>query len=381
VRRLTLLVSAVVLVDTMFYAAITPLLPTLLRELGIGKGAAGVLAGAYAAGALIGSLPGGWLVSRVGPRPVVLAGLATMALSGLVFAFGHTVAVLDLARLAQGLGSSFSWAGAFAWLAGAVEPGRRGQVLGGAFGAAVFGVQLGPAVGALANGVGRGPAFSTTVLFAAGLAAWALRTPPPVAAAAPAAPAAALRDRRMLAGVWLTLLPALAFGVLDVLAPLRMATLGAGALALSVTFFAAAGLEAVISPFAGRLSDRRGPVVVAALALPVGAAGLAVLQLPGTLTAFAVGVVVVSGGLGLAWLPAMGLLTSGADAIGLDHGYAFAFFNLGWSAGFAAGAAGGGALAHAAGDALPYLLVAGAYAVTAVAMARWRRVRPLPFSP
>ena len=91
--------------------------------------------------------------------------------------------------------------------------------------------------------------------------------------------------------------------------------------------------------------------------------------------------VVVSGLLGLAWLPAMALLTDGADRIGLDHGYAFAFFNLGWSAGFAAGAAGGGALAQASSDALPYLAVATAYAVTAVAAVGWRRVRPLPFAP
>ncbi|MEP6952859.1 MAG: MFS transporter [Solirubrobacteraceae bacterium] len=379
-RRLTLLVSAIVLVDTMFYAAITPLLPRLSDEFSLAKDAAGILAGAYAAGALVGSLPGGWLVSRLGVKPVVLFGLALMAVSGLVFAFGRSVEVLDAARFAQGLGSSFSWAAAFAWLAGSVEPGRRGEVLGAAFGAAVFGVQLGPAIGALANGVGRGPAFSTTVVFAAALAVWAWRTPAPAAGRAPATPAAALRERRMLAGVWLTLLPALAFGVLDVLAPLRLAELGAGGVALAVTFFLAAGLEAIISPFAGRVTDRRGPAVVARVALVTGAVGLALVDLPGSLLGLAVVVVGVSGLLGLAWLPAMALLTEGADRIGLDHGYAFAFFNLGWSAGFAVGAAGGGALAQASGDTLPYLVVASAYAVTAVAAVRWRRVRPLPFA-
>ena len=49
-RRLALLVGAIVLVDTMFYAAITPLLPRLADDLGLGKNGAGVLAGAYAAG-------------------------------------------------------------------------------------------------------------------------------------------------------------------------------------------------------------------------------------------------------------------------------------------------------------------------------------------
>ena len=66
VRRLALLVGAIVLVDTMFYAAITPLLPQLADDFELGKNGAGVLAGAYAAGTLIGALPGGWLAARVG---------------------------------------------------------------------------------------------------------------------------------------------------------------------------------------------------------------------------------------------------------------------------------------------------------------------------
>ena len=44
-RRLSLLVGAIVLVDTMFYAAITPLLPDLVDELHLGKNGAGMLAG------------------------------------------------------------------------------------------------------------------------------------------------------------------------------------------------------------------------------------------------------------------------------------------------------------------------------------------------
>jgi cyanate permease len=43
VRRLLFLVSAVVLVDTMFYAAIVPLLPEYRGDLGLSKSAAGGL--------------------------------------------------------------------------------------------------------------------------------------------------------------------------------------------------------------------------------------------------------------------------------------------------------------------------------------------------
>ena len=101
-RRLALLVGAIVLVDTMFYAAITPLLPRLADELDLGKNGAGMLAGAYAAGTLVGSLPGGWLAARVGVKATILVGIALMAGSGLAFAFGSSIALLDGARFLQG---------------------------------------------------------------------------------------------------------------------------------------------------------------------------------------------------------------------------------------------------------------------------------------
>jgi predicted MFS family arabinose efflux permease len=377
VRRLALLVGAIVLVDTMFYAAITPLLPRLADDLDLGKNGAGVLAGAYAAGTLVGSLPGGWLAARVGVKATVLVGILLMAASGLVFAFGNSIALLDGARFLQGVGGACSWAGGMAWLAGEAPRERRGQVIGGVLAAAIFGVQLGPVVGALATAIGREAAFSTTVLFGLGLAAWAWTMPAPPSSEVLTTPVAALRERSMLTGMWLTALPAAAFGVLDVLAPLRLDALGATSLALGATFFAAAAVEAVVSPTAGRAADRRGAIPVARVGLAIGAIALVVVNLPDSAWLLAVVVVFVAGLLGVLWVPAGLLLTAGADRIGLDTAYAFAFFNLGWAGGFTVGAAGGGALAQATGDVVPYLLLAGGYAATLAAATwthgRWRR--------
>jgi predicted MFS family arabinose efflux permease len=375
VRRLSLVVGAIVLVDTMFYAAVTPLLPRLADDLDLGKNAAGVLAGAYAAGTLVGALPSGWLAARAGVKATVLSGLALMSASGLAFAFGQSIAVLDAARFLQGVGGACSWAGGMAWVAAESPRERRGELIGGVLGAAIFGVQLGPVVGALATAIGREAAFSTTVLFGVALGAWAWTMPAAPGSERLKTPTSALRERSMLAGMWLTALPAAAFGVLDVLAPLRLAALGATSLALGATFFAAAGVEAIVSPAAGRAADRRGPLPVARAGLAIGAVALVVLQLPQSAWVLAVVVVFVAGLLGVLWVPAGLLLTAGAERIGLEHAYAFAFFNLGWAAGFTVGAAGGGALAEATSDPVPYLLLAGAYAASlaAAGAARARR--------
>jgi predicted MFS family arabinose efflux permease len=377
VRRLSLLVGAIVLVDTMFYAAITPLLPRLAHDLDLGKNGAGALAGAYAAGTLIGSLPAGWLAARAGVKATVLSGLALMSVSGLVFAFGASIAVLDAARFMQGVGGACSWAGGMAWLAAEAPPERRGEMIGSVLGAAIFGVQLGPVLGALATWVGREAAFSTAVLFGLALGVWAWTVPAAPGSATLKTPASALRERSMLAGMWLTALPAAAFGVMDVLAPLRLAALGATALALGATFFAAAGIEAIVSPTAGRAADRRGALPVARAGLAIGATALVVLQLPTNAWSLAIVVVFVAGLLGVLWVPAGLLLTSGAERIGLDTAYAFAFFNLGWAAGFTIGAAGGGALAQATSDPVPYLLIAAAYAASLAVASSTRRRQPL----
>ena len=133
-RRLLLLASAIVFVDTAFYAAITPLLPRYAEDLELSKSAAGILSAAYPAGTFAGALPGGWLAARAGVRPTVLLGLGVMAASSVAFAFADSIEVLDAARFVQGLGGACSWAGALGWLIGAAPRERRGELIGSAMG-------------------------------------------------------------------------------------------------------------------------------------------------------------------------------------------------------------------------------------------------------
>src|SRR5438034_2464443 len=108
-RRLLLLVGAIVFVDTMFFAALTPLLPHYSRELGLSKAGAGVLQAAYPVGTLVGAVPAGLVTARFGVKPAVLVGLSIVGVTSVVFGFAHEAWVLDTARFLQGAAGSFSW--------------------------------------------------------------------------------------------------------------------------------------------------------------------------------------------------------------------------------------------------------------------------------
>ena len=372
VFALLALVCALVLVDTAFYTALTPLLPHYVRTVGLTKAGAGLLVAAYPAGTLVGALPGGVLAARLGYRPTVLLGLALMSASTLVFGWATNPVVLDSARFVQGLGGACTWAAALAWLVTASPEERRGELLGTAIGAAVVGALFGPLVGIVANQVGTGPAFAGAAVAGAILMVltFAVAAPPAVSPQSLRAAWPALRDRQVSAGMWLTLLPGMAFGVVDVLAPLRLSQLGVSATVIGGTFLVAAAIESGISPLAGRLSDRRGALLPVRIAL-TGAVVVSLLTpvLPSGYQLVAL-LAVGLPSYGALFAPASALLSAGADRLGLHQGLAFGLANLAWASGQAVAALVSGALAQATSDFVPYALLAAALLGTLAAVHR-----------
>ncbi|HTX12280.1 MAG TPA: MFS transporter [Solirubrobacteraceae bacterium] len=376
-RLLFLVAGAVVFFDTAFYAAVVPLLPSLTRELHLSKASAGVLTAGYAAGTLVGSLPGGMLAERYGPRVTLYAGLAMMGGASLAFGLLNNVALLDAARFVQGLGGACTWAGSMVWLILVAPPERRGSAIGGALAAGIGGALVGPVVGTLAHALGRGVVFSAVVVVAAGLAvALTILPSPPAPQPRRGGPSLArqIRHPAIALGMWLVALPALASGAINVLGPLRLGQLGAGAVAIGATFLLAAAAEAALSPMVGRVSDRRGRIFPLRIGLAAATITLLLFTLPHTGLLLAVVIVLETLALGGFWAPTMAMLSDAADAQGMSQGYALALINFAWAAGQITGAAGGGALAKAAGDAVPFAL-ASALCVATLALILVRSVR------
>ena len=367
-RRLLILVCTVVFVDAMLFGALTPLVPGYADEFDLSKTGAGLLVAAFGIGALFGGVPGGLAAMRWGPKAAVVAGLAMLALASFGFAAADGPWTLGLARFVQGFSSTTTWAGALAWLTVATPRDRRGELIGTAFGAAVFGAILGPMFGAIADAVGIRLAFGTVGVAAALLAAWAAsREGVPPERQRPRAVGRAFRDRAFLGGLWLNTLPAWLFGTLVVLVPLRLDEGGFTPFAIGAVFLAAGLVETVVNPLLGRFSDRRGRLlpIRAALAASV----LVAIAFAGLDDAYAVAALAILAAIsfGAFYTPGMALVSDRAEAAGLSQAIGFGIMNTAWALGNGSGPAAAGAIADVAGDAVPYLLAAALCLLTLLA--------------
>jgi MFS family permease len=379
VRKLLLLASAMVFLDVAFYAAIAPLLPDYVAELDLSKSAAGILSAAYAAGTLAAALPAGYVASRVGPRRTVIGGLLLLGCGSLVFGLVDQIVLLDGARFVQGCAGSLIWSGALVWLITAAPEEQRGSVIGTVLGTAVAGALLGPALGALAASIGTGVVFGSVLAVSIALSYAAWRTPEggtpetqPLREILESLGSRPVVDASIFVGI-----PSVMFGAIEVLVPLRIASLGGGHGLIAIGFIAGAGLEAVLAPIAGKVSDRVGrrlPYVIGLTVCAVSMVTIAAAMALGTVIA---ALILSSLGAGICFAPAMTLISDVADASRLHQGFAAGLSNMAWASGQVLGGIGGGVVANATGYAAPSIGIAALLMVTVVYASRVLEAEPV----
>ena len=168
-RHALTFVLLTVLIDTIGFGIVLPVLPELIRELrhaGLDDAArwGGWLALAYAAMQFLCAPIIGNLSDRFGRRPVLLASLAAFGLDYLVMAFAPTMFWLFIGRTIAGM-TGAAYATANAYIADITPPEKRSEsfgLVGAAFG---VGFILGPAIGGFLGDLGpRAPFFAASAL-------------------------------------------------------------------------------------------------------------------------------------------------------------------------------------------------------------------------
>jgi DHA1 family solute carrier family 18 vesicular amine transporter 1/2 len=366
-------VTLALAVDMFLYGSLVPLLPALPAVAG-SAGAAGLLFAVYAVAMLVATpLVGRW-VDHSGPRAPLLAGLLALAAATALFAAaidvpgGTGLAILLVARAAQGVAAAASWAAGLALIASTHPPERRGTVMGLALSAVGVGVLLGPAVsGLLADAFGpRAPFVLVAVLAAADAAARIVWIRPVAGAPVPTPLRVVARGPRAGLLIGLTALGAAAIAFPEPVLPLHLS---------------AALLGGLTAPLAGLLTDRLGATRVAALGTLGAAAGFVLSGLPVAGASIA-GVVVVGIGAQFVLAPTLVLIGGLAEHTRPPaYGAAYALYNLAYTSGLAVAPLAAGTAAALAGVGVTTVGAAAVAALTGLGLLLRRRTPTVPTTP
>ena len=256
------------------FGALLPVLPLYITEQGINSATLGWIVAAWPAARLLGEPIFGWLGDRGDKRLLMLGGLLVTAVVVPMPLLLTGVPALVLARALAGLATAAYDPAARAYILDATPPEARGAAFGLYGSAQMGGLLLGPAFGGIGAALGGGYVFpfvfcSVAVVAAAVLLGFTImRRPLPVHVADADAPAGAAQDaptslwnRLLIAAIVINVGSYFASGTYEVIWSLWMTELGADLGLVGLTF-AVFGLGVlVLSPVAGRWSDRRGPLL------------------------------------------------------------------------------------------------------------------------
>ncbi len=358
---LLVLVCAVVLVDSVGYGVVVPIIPLYAEKLGVGDFAIGFLFAAYAIALFVAAIPFGILSDRLGRKPFVLFGMFAMAGAFVFYALANSYPMLVFARALDGLTAAATWSAALALLGDRFEGGEMGTKMGWAMAAAAVGGIAGPLVGGiLSDSLGhRSPFYAIGIVcLLGGLAAVFLEDPPRkerTSSLTWKALKPVYTSRNLMIACVVTLITTMGLGLLEPTMPLylknkfHLGTTGIGMIfGVTMLFYATA------SPLAGRLSDavgRKKPIVAGLAATAVIAPFVAIFK-----NIVAVYVMMGLFGAAIAFFgtPSFPLVT---DALSRASdpgeaslfGAAFGLLNVCWSLGYTLGPLLGGSLMGWAG--------------------------------
>ena len=266
------------LLFTIGEGAIIPLIPSLAAQTGAGLAAAGLVAAMLLVGQLMGDLPAGWIVARVGERNAMLGALCAAGLGIALAAFASTTVVLGLGMLVLGASAAVFGLARHALLTTAVPAAYRARALSALGGFYRLGMMIGPFLGAalipVTGGIGAVYWLSIAMLIAVAASLLLLPDPEQLLRATDAGPRPAAspldvmrtiaRRRAVLGRLGLAALTVSALRASrQVLLPLWAVSIGLGDAQTATIIGATAAVDFALFYLGGWLMDRFGRLYTA----------------------------------------------------------------------------------------------------------------------
>jgi MFS family permease len=128
---------------------LTPILPLYAASFGASYALIGLVLGSRGLGTILGDLPAGMLIRRVGQRRLMMIGLVCIALCGLAMSTAQALWMLILYGLLEGMGGALWNISRHAYLTDAAPQGQRGRAIATFGGIFRTGNLIGQALGGL----------------------------------------------------------------------------------------------------------------------------------------------------------------------------------------------------------------------------------------
>ena len=322
--------SSVAFCVALGFGIVGPAIPIFANEFGVTALLASAVISVFAFMRLLGALPAGWLVDRVGERITLATGLTIVAVSSAVAGLSTTYTQLLVLRGIGGLGSAMFTVSALALLLRVAAPEQRGRAAAAFQGGFLLGGVMGPAVGGLVLGISiRAPFFVYAVTLGAAVVVVITtlsKAEFSVGANASSIPdepvpgwellKKALRNRSYVTALAVNLGNGFtAFGLRSAIVPLFVVNgLGLDKAWAGYGAFASAAAQAPLLGPAGRVTDTRGRRIALMLGIALSATGFVALALTGATWAYLVAMGILGAGsafLGAAPAAVVGDITEG----------------------------------------------------------------------
>ncbi len=151
--REVVVLSAVAFCVALGFGIVAPAIPIFAQEFHVSAFWASSVISAFALMRLVGALPAGWFVDRVGERTTLIVGLTIVAASSAVAGLSSSFPQLIALRGIGGLGSAMFTVSALALLLRVARPEQRGRAAAVWQGGFLLGGIVGPFFGGLVLGI------------------------------------------------------------------------------------------------------------------------------------------------------------------------------------------------------------------------------------